>query len=127
MTTYNKRISRIAAIQEHRMTLNAVRNGVSEEWLAKALNVNIASIRIKRNLLVEICPEAANLLPDKHVPMVVFKELRHLKPVRQIEAAELMITMNKYSSQYAKTMVAATPPPALVAGRQKKPRGLSDR
>jgi hypothetical protein len=125
--TYNKRISRIATIQEHRMILNAVRNGVSEERLAKALNVNIASIRFKRNLLVGICPEAANLLRDKHVPMAVFTELRHLKPVRQIEAAELMITMNKYSSSYAKTIVAATPPSALVAGRQKKLRGLSDR
>jgi hypothetical protein len=125
--TYNKRISRIATIQEHRMILNAVRNGVSEERLAKALNVNIASIRFKRNLLVGICPEAANLLRDKHVPMAVFTELRHLKPVRQIEAAELMITMNKYSSSYARTIVAATPPSALVAGRQKKPRGLSDR
>lgn len=59
--------------------------------------------------------------------MAVFTELRHLKPVRQIEAAELMITMNKYSSSYAKTIVAATPPTVLVAGRQKKSRGLSDR
>jgi hypothetical protein len=125
--TYNKRISRIATIQEHRMILNAVRKGVSEERLAKALNVNIASIRFKRNLLVGICPEAANLLRDKHVPMAVFTELRHLKPVRQIEAAELMITMNKYSSSYAKAIVAASPPAALIAGRQKRPRGLSDR
>ncbi len=46
---------------------------------------------------------------------------------RQIEAAELMITMNKYSSSYAKTIVAATPPAALVAGTQKKSRGLSDK
>jgi hypothetical protein len=34
--TYNKRVSRIAIIQEHKMILNAIRKGVSEERLARA-------------------------------------------------------------------------------------------
>lgn len=76
--TYNKRVSRIATIQEHRMILNAVKKGVSEERLARALNVDIASIRKKRNLLVGICPEAAELLKDRHVPIHVFTELRFM-------------------------------------------------
>jgi ParB-like chromosome segregation protein Spo0J len=124
--TYNKRISRMATIQEHRMILNAVKKGVSEERLARALNVNIANIRAKRNLLIGICPEVAELLRDKHVPLNVFTELRFLKPVRQVEAAEAMITMNRYSVTYAKSLVAATPADQLVEGRARRRRGLSE-
>ena len=43
------------------MILNAIKKGVSEERLARALNVNIASIRTKRNLLTGICPEAVRV------------------------------------------------------------------
>lgn len=124
--TYNKSISRMATIQEHRMILNAVKKGVSEERLARALNVNIQSIRMKRNLLVGICPEVADLLRDKHVPLNVFTELRFLKPIRQIEAAQAMITMNRYSIAYARSLVAATPTDQLVEGKERRQRGLSE-
>ena len=124
--TYNKRINRIATIQEHKMILNAIKKGVSEERLARALNVNLAHIRIKRNLLIGICPEVAELLGDKHVPVNVFTELRFLKPIRQIEAAQAMITMNRYSLNYAKSLVAATPSDQLVEGKERRSRGLSE-
>ena len=123
--TYNKRVNRIAIIQEHKMILNAVRKGVSEERLARALNVNIANIRSKRNLLKGICPEAVALLNDKHLSLAAFVELRKLKPLRQIEAAELMIAMNRFSTGYAKSLVAATPEDQLVAGRRKILKGLT--
>lgn len=124
--TYNRRISRIAIIQEHKMILKAVKKGVSEERLARALNVNIASIRTKRNLLVGICPEAADLLRDKHVPLHAFPELRKLKPMRQIAAAEIMIAMNRYSTGYVKSIVAATPEDQLVEGKRVGVRGLTE-
>lgn len=123
--TYNRRVSRIAIIQEHRMILNAIKKGVSEERLARALNVNISSIRSKRNLLVGICPEAADLLRDKHVPLNAFTELRRLKPMRQIVAAEMMVAMNRYSTGYAKSIVAGTLADQLVE-RRKPVRGLTD-
>jgi len=123
--TYNKRISRMATIQEHKMVLNAINKGVPEERLARALHVNIAQIRTKRNLLAGICPEVVTLLRDKHVPVGTFTELRFLKPVRQIEAAQAMITMNRYSKGYAKSLVAATPADQLVEGKRRRPRGLS--
>ena len=107
------------------MILNAIKKGVSEERLARALNVNISSIRTKRNLLVGICPEAADLLRDKHVPLNAFTELRRLKPMRQIVAAEMMVAMNRYSTGYAKSIVAGTPADQLVE-RRKPVRGLTD-
>jgi hypothetical protein len=123
--TYNRRISRIAIIQEHRMILEAVKRGVSEERLARTLNVNIALIRQKRNLLVGICPEAADLLRDKHLPLNAFTELRRLKPMRQMAAAEMMIAMNRFSLSYVKSIVAATPPDEFVEGKRPVNRGLT--
>jgi ParB-like chromosome segregation protein Spo0J len=123
--TYNKRVNRLAIIQEHRMILTAIQKGVPEERLAKALNVNISSIRSRRRLLEGICPEAVNLLRDKHVAILTFTELRKLKPMRQIEAAELMIAMNKYTISYARSLVAATPEDQLVVRRRRRMRGLT--
>ncbi|MBZ0146110.1 MAG: ParB N-terminal domain-containing protein, partial [Pseudorhodoplanes sp.] len=91
--TYNKRVNRLAIIQEHRMILKAIERGVSEERIAKALNVDVGSIKRKRRLLDGICPEAADLLRDKHIAIQAFTELKKLAPLRQIEAAELMVAM----------------------------------
>ena len=123
--TYNKRVNRLAIIQEHKMIMTAVEKGVPEERLARALNVNISSIRSRRRLLEGICPEAADLLRDKHVPINSFHELRKLKPMRQIEAAELMVAMNRYTISYARSLVAASSECQLVEQKKKKVKGLS--
>lgn len=123
--TYNRRLSRIAIIQEHKMILQAVKRGASEERIARALNVNVALIRQKRNLLNGICSEVADLLRDKHVPIKAFAELRRLKPMRQVRAAEMMVAMNRYSTSYVKSIVAATPSSEFVEGRKPAMRGVT--
>jgi len=117
--TYNRRISRLATIQEHKMILKAIEKGVPEERLARALNVNISSIRHKRSLLEGICPEVVDLLKEKHVPLNAIGQLKRMKPMRQIEAAELMIAMNKYTVTYAQSLVAASPDSMLVRPKKK--------
>jgi ParB-like chromosome segregation protein Spo0J len=112
--TYNKRVNRIAMIQEHRMILKAVERGVPEERIAKALNVDVQTIRRKRNLLDGICAEAAEILKDKLIAIQTFTELKKMVPLRQLEAAELMVAMNKYTISYAKSLLAATPQAHLV-------------
>lgn len=123
--TYNKRISRLATVQEHKMILTAIERGVPEERLARALNVDIKSIRTKKRLLDGICPEVIKLLQDRQVPLNTFTELRRLRPMRQIEVAEIMIAMNRFSLTYAKSLVASTPQHQLVSSEQKTVRGLS--
>ena len=125
--TYNKRINRIAMVQEHRMILKAAERGVSEERIAKALNVDVHSIRRKRHLLNGICVEVAEILKDKHIAIQAFTELKKMMPLRQIEAAELMVAMNKYTVSYAKSLLAATPQSQLVeAAKPKRVKGLND-
>src|SRR6185437_7193162 len=112
--TYNNRVNRLAMIQEHRMIVKAVERGVPEDRIAKALNVNVQNIVRKRRLLEGICPEVADILKDKYIAISTFTELKKMLPLRQIEAAELMVAMNKYTTNYAKSLVAATPQSHLV-------------
>jgi len=118
--TYNKRISRLATIQEHKMILKALERGVPEERLARALNINVKSLQEKRRLLVGICSEAAEILKDKQVSLTGFRVLKKMKPMRQIEAAELMVTMNKYTVNYARSLLAATPTSQLIDPEKTK-------
>jgi len=118
--TYNMRINRLATIQEHKMILKAIERGVPEDRIAKALDVNIPSIRAKHQLLDGICPEAAELLKDKHCPINTFRSLKKMNPMRQVEVAEPMIAMNNFSVSYAKALLAATRQDQLVNPEKPK-------
>ena len=58
------------------MILRAIKNGVSEDRIARSLDVDVASIRQKRDLLDGICPEAVQLLRDAAPPCETLRELR---------------------------------------------------
>ncbi|HEY4311099.1 MAG TPA: plasmid partitioning protein RepB C-terminal domain-containing protein [Pirellulales bacterium] len=125
--TYNKRVNRLAIIQEHRMILKAIERGASDARIAKALNIDVKTLQVKKQLLAGICPEAVELLKDKHVTVKAFAALKKMIPLRQIEAADLMIAMNKYTVSYADSLLAATPQSQLVdPGKPKAPKGLSN-
>lgn len=125
--TYNNRINRLSIIQEHKMLLKAIERGVSEGRLAAVLDVNPDHIRRKRRLLDGICAEAAGLLEDKHISINSFDALRKMLPERQVEAAELMVAMNKFTISYARTLLAATPEAQLAPGKRRiKPRGVTE-
>jgi ParB-like chromosome segregation protein Spo0J len=112
--TYNRRINKIAPIQEHTMILKVIKSGISEERIAKVLNIDIATIRQKRDLLNGICKEAAEILKTKHLAPNVFPVLKKMKPMRQIEVAELLVAANNFSVPYTKALLAATPSDMLV-------------
>ena len=116
--TYNHRVSRITPIQEHRMILKAIESGVSEERIAKALNVSPKSIRQSKTRLVDISREALELLKDKPVTNAALKILKKVKPYRQQEMAELMVMSNSYSASYAKALLVTTQHDHLVAPRK---------
>lgn len=120
--TYNKHINRLSTIQEHKMIVRAVERGVSEEKIAKALNVDVRSIILKRKMLDGVCKEAVDMLKDKMVSGGVFRILKKMKPMRQIECAELMNSMNVYTVPYAKALLAGTPKERLI--EPEKPRKI---
>lgn len=106
--TYNKKINRLATIQEHFMIRRAIEQGVNEERLAIALNIDIKSIRSKANLLRGICPEVIELLKNREISPNIFPLLRKMKSVRQIECTELMLSLNNLTVSYAKALLMTT-------------------
>ena len=118
--TYNKRVNRLATIQEHVMILKAIKNGLSEARIAKALNVDVASIRQKRDLLDGICKEAAELLKTRRMSPQVFSVMKKMRPMRQIEVAELLVAASNFSVPYTKALLAATRPDMVVESEKLK-------
>jgi ParB-like chromosome segregation protein Spo0J len=118
--TYNRRVNRLATIQEHYMIVRALERGVSEEKLARALDVDVKAIQRRRSLLEGVAPEVIDLLKTHTVNPVTFDVLRKMRPMRQVEAAELMLSANNFTSAYAKALLAATRQADLM--RQDKPK-----
>ncbi len=123
--TYNKRVNRLTATQEHRMICRAVDRGVAEERLAEALGLDVNSIRRRFRMLDGICQAASEILRDTPCTMAGFEILRQMTPARQVEAAQLILDQNNYTVKFAKALLLATPAKDLVDPRKRKPKGSS--
>jgi hypothetical protein len=119
--TYNKRVNYIPPIAQHHMILRALAH-VSEERIANALNVSVARIRQKRDLLKGICPEAAEILQNQRIGADAFSALRRMKPVRQIDVAQLMMSAMKFSGRFARALLNGTREELLVPMPTLRPR-----
>jgi ParB-like chromosome segregation protein Spo0J len=105
--TYNKRVNYLSPVGEHKMILRALEHN-SEQRIAEALSVNIDTIRRKRDLLEGICKEAVDLLKDRRVAPKAFAALRKMRPLRQVEAAQLMRASNIYSARFTNVLLMGT-------------------
>lgn len=120
--TYNRQINRLTPIQEHKMILAALNKGIDPARIARVLGVNVDRIHHRRSLLDGIAPEVAEMLKVKMVAQDVFRVLRKMKPMRQIETVEMMMSANCFTLSYAQMVLAATRP-ELLTERKKKPSG----
>ncbi len=118
--TYNARISRLAPIQEHKMIVRAVRNGVKPGRIAAALNISVRNVRASMKLLDGIHKEAADLLKDKPICPKAIQLLKQVGCVRQIEIAELMVSANNFAAGYAEALVLGTPKAQLAHPEKPK-------
>ena len=112
--TYNKRVNRLATIQEHYMIVRALERGVSEEKLARSLNIDVRSLKRRRTLLDGVSPEVIELLQDKTITSRAFDVLKQMKPSRQIEVAEIMVSVGNFTMAYIKALLGATRQADLV-------------
>ncbi len=92
--TYNARISRLPAIQEHKMITQAVKNGASLERIAAALNISPQGVKASLNLLSGINDEAVELLKDKPISPAALRMMKKVTGERQIYMARMMIEAN---------------------------------
>ena len=116
--TYNQHVNRVAPIQAHRMIMKTLEMGVSEDRIARALNLTPGHVRDQRSMLKHICPEAVELLKDKPISAEALRHFKRVKPMRQIEMADLMVVAATYTAGYAEALVARTPPHERVDADQ---------
>ncbi|SEJ96784.1 plasmid partitioning protein RepB C-terminal domain-containing protein [Paraburkholderia diazotrophica] len=112
--TYNRHVNRLTAGQDARMIAQAVRRGVSQERIAAVLGVNERTVKAKVKLLTGIGHDVAALLADKNCPAATYEILKSMRPLRQLEAAELMCSQDNFSSAFARAIKLATPPEQLI-------------
>ncbi len=122
--TYNKRVNRIATIQEYVMITRALDAGVPDDLLARSLNLKPQDIWRQQRMLDGICPEVVEMLKDKVISPRIFDILRKMKPLRQIKVTDLMMASATFTAAYAKSMLAATRQDELV--RPNHSRALKD-
>jgi RepB plasmid partitioning protein/ParB/Sulfiredoxin domain len=106
--TYNARINRLPPIQCHKMIVKAIRNGVNPERIASALDMPLNVVRGLIELLDGIADGAANLLKDKNISEKGIRLLKKVKPLRQMEIAELLVSTNNYSIGYIESLIVTT-------------------
>jgi hypothetical protein len=118
--TFNRHINRSTAVHDHRMIRAALAKGASEERIAATLQMDVKRVREKIHLLDGIAPEAVSLLKDRMVIPRVFSILKKMKPMRQIDACEMMIAANRFTASYAGMLLATTRPEALTEPARAK-------
>jgi RepB plasmid partitioning protein/ParB/Sulfiredoxin domain len=124
--TYNARINRLPPIQCHKMIVKAIRNGVNPERIASALDMPLNVVRGLVELLDGIADGAANLLKDKNISEKGIRLLKKVKPLRQMEIAELLVSTNNYSIGYIESLIVTTSDEQRVnPAEPKRKTGLS--
>lgn len=124
--TYNARINRLSPVQEHKMIMKAVKDGVRPERIATALNLPIHYVRASMNLLKGIDEKAADLIKDKQISPITIRLLKKVNALRQVEIVELMMSTNNFAAAYAEVLILGTPKHQLINPEQpKKKEGLS--
>ncbi|MDC9594109.1 plasmid partitioning protein RepB C-terminal domain-containing protein [Xenorhabdus sp. IM139775] len=98
--TPNKQVNRLTIIQEQKMLKLALER-VSIEKLSSSLGISIETLRGRSQILNGIDSEVVSLLSDKHIPRATFDILKKMKPLRQIEVANIMVSFANFSKSFA--------------------------
>jgi len=120
--TYNRRVNYAPPIAQHFMILKAISNGVTEKRIAEALNIDVASIKKRRDMLDGICPEAIEILRNTPITAPALALFKKMKPVRQIEAAEHMYASGTFTMTFARALLDVTKPDMLSDCRPRRGR-----
>jgi hypothetical protein len=109
-----------------KMMVKAVKDGVSPERLAAALNMPRHVVKASMNLLNGIHEQATELLKDKNISAPAIRLLKKVNGMRRIEIGETMVTANNCFTGYADALVLGTAKDQLAnLHDQKKKKGMS--
>ncbi|KEA53008.1 hypothetical protein DT73_09745 [Mangrovibacter sp. MFB070] len=114
--TPNSKVNRTTIIQEYKMIQKAIDAGVTIEKLSLALDMSLESLKGKITILDGITPEVVSMFANLAIPKGTFYVLKKMKPMAQIENANLMIQLDNFQKKFALSLLHNTPPGLLVNG-----------
>ncbi|MBC8951369.1 plasmid partitioning protein RepB C-terminal domain-containing protein [Xenorhabdus sp. PB62.4] len=118
--TPNKHVNHLTVIEEQKMLQKAVASGVSIEKLSVALNISQEALKNRFRITQGIDSEVTSLLSDKQIPIASLNILKKMLPLRQVESANMMISINNFSAKFALNLLHATPESLLKNTTIKK-------
>ncbi|MBI6550318.1 ParB/RepB/Spo0J family partition protein [Xenorhabdus lircayensis] len=118
--TPNKHVNHLTVIEEQKMLQKAISSGVSIEKLSVALNISQEALKSRFRITKGITPQVTSLLSDKHIPIASLNVLKKMQPLRQIESANIMISVDNFSAKLALSLLHATPDLLLKNSNIKK-------
>jgi ParB/RepB/Spo0J family partition protein len=124
--TFNEKVNRLSVIQEHAMIVRAIEHGVTPEQIAKALDLDLSRIKKRVTLLDGLEPRAIEILKNKPISAEALGLFRKVKPERQVDMAQLMVSGDNFTRAYAEALIIGTPPEQMVdAGKPKEVKGVT--
>ena len=116
--TGNRMVNRVSPVQEHRMIEKSLEE-VDEATIAAALGIANLSHRLKKSLLKRLHPEVAAAFDAGKVTRGCVQEMTNVRPARQKEILEAMVSYKDYSSAFVRALIVKTPPHQRDTTRRK--------
>jgi ParB family transcriptional regulator, chromosome partitioning protein len=107
--TGNRMVNRLSAAQEMRMLRKSLEE-LDEKTIAGAFGISSIGHRLNQSLLKQLHPNAAKEFESGKLSKNCARELRYVKPERQLEILELMESCNDYSVPFVRGLIVKTPP-----------------
>lgn len=119
--TANGMVNRLSHAQEMRMLRKSLEE-LDEKTIANAFGITSIGHRLNQSLLKQLHPNVAKAFESGKLSKNCARELRYVKPERQLEILELMESCNDYTVPFVRGLIVKTPP----AKRAKLPaNGIS--
>ena len=106
--TGNRMVNRLSHAQEMRMLRKSLEE-LDEKTIAAAFGINSIGHRLNQSLIKQLHPNVAKAFESGKLLKNCARELRYVKPDRQLEILELMESCNDFSVPFARGLILKTP------------------
>jgi hypothetical protein len=107
--TGNRMVNRLSHSQEMRMLRKSLEE-LDEKTIASAFGITSIGHRLNQSLLKQLHPNVAKAFETGKLSKNCARELRYVKPERQLEILELMESCNDFSVPFVRGLIVKTPP-----------------
>lgn len=118
--TFDAQINGLSTFQRIGMIKKVIDSGITLSRIAETLGISEEKLRTELDATNGIDKEVVDILKTANVSRCALQALKKVKPLRQIEIAEKMVAMAKYSAQFVHGLVSASNENMIISQKYKK-------